>query len=130
MKNDLEEFSRVLGDVYLWMERHSVCEASQFTLSLVFEELVRNVMRHAYGESDPSREIGIELNEDGTTVVLCVEDDGPAFDPTAAPSVDTAAPVENREEGGLGIHLVRTMVNEVRYERRGGTNAVSVRVPR
>ncbi len=61
MKNDLEEFSRAIGDVYLWMERQSVSEESQFTLSLAFEELVRNVMRHAYGESDPSREIGVEL---------------------------------------------------------------------
>jgi len=130
MKNDLEEFSRVLADVYLWMERHAVSDESQFTLSLAFEELVRNVMRHAYGESDPTREIGVELREEQTSICLSVEDDGAAFDPTVAPDVDTAAPVEAREEGGLGIHLVRAMASEVRYERRGNQNVVSVRVPR
>jgi len=130
MKNDLEDFSRAMGDVYLWMERHAVSEESQFTLSLAFEELVRNVMRHAYGGSDPTREIDVELNQEERAICLCVEDDGPPFDPTAAPEADTAAPVEKREEGGLGIHLVRAMVSEMRYERRGDHNIVSVRVPR
>ena len=130
MKNDLEDFSRAMGDVYLWMERHSIAEASQFALSLAFEELVRNVMRHAYGESDSSAEIDIELREEGERVSLSIRDTGPAFDPTAAPEVDTAAPVEDREEGGLGIHLVRTMVTEIRYERLGDANLVSVFVTR
>jgi anti-sigma regulatory factor (Ser/Thr protein kinase) len=130
MKNDLEDFSRVLGDVYLWMERHSVPEASQLTVSLAFEELVRNVMRHSYGESDRSREIGVELLDDRASVLLTIQDDGPPFDPTSAPRVDTAAPIEDREEGGLGIHLVLTMASDVRYERRDDTNVVSVRVSR
>jgi serine/threonine-protein kinase RsbW len=130
MKNDLEEFSRAMGDVYLWMERHALSDESQFILSVAFEELVRNVMRHTYGESDPTREIDVELREEETSIFFSVVDNGPAFDPTAAPEVDTHAPAEDREEGGLGIHLVRGMVSEIGYERRGDRNIVTVRVHR
>lgn len=123
-------YSTGLDDVFSWMERHSIPEASRFTLRVAFEELVRNVMRHAYGEADPSREITVELREEGAVVTMAIQDDGPPFDPTAAPPPDTAAPIEDRSEGGLGIHLVRTMVSEMRYQRRGERNVVTVTVPR
>lgn len=128
MKNDMAAFSGVMKDVSAWMERHDVAEASRFTVRLAVEELVRNVMRHGYGESDPTREIDIELRERNASVVLTIEDDGPPFDPTAAPPVDASAPLEARREGGLGIHLVRTTVSDIRYERRGPTNVVTVTI--
>jgi anti-sigma regulatory factor (Ser/Thr protein kinase) len=130
MKNDMAAFSRILNDVSAWMERHAIPEVSRFTLNLAFEELVRNVMRHAYGDADPSREIRIELREAGPAVVLTVEDDGPPFDPTNLPPPDTTRPVAERREGGLGVHLVRTLVSQMSYERRGSSNVVTVTISR
>jgi serine/threonine-protein kinase RsbW len=54
--------------------------------------------------------------------VLLVSDDGPEFDPLAAEAPDTTLAVEDRPIGGLGIELVKRLMDEVRYERSGGRN--------
>ena len=55
-------------------------------------------------------------------------DDGREFDPLSAPEVDVHAPLEERTVGGLGIHLLRNMVSEIRYERSGGRNHLRLRI--
>jgi serine/threonine-protein kinase RsbW len=58
---------------------------------------------------------------------LTVLDDAPPFDPLEAPEPDTTLPVEQRPLGGLGIFLVRKLMDEVQYERRDGRNRVACR---
>lgn len=58
-------------------------------------------------------------------VTVAVTDDGAPFDPTAAAAPDTSLSVEEREIGGLGVHLVRRLMDEVRYERIDGHNRLS-----
>ena len=53
-------------------------------------------------------------------------DDGIAFNPFDAPAPDTTLALEDREIGGLGVHIVRTMMDEVFYERDGNKNVVTV----
>ncbi|MDR3095034.1 MAG: ATP-binding protein [Bacteroidales bacterium] len=56
-----------------------------------------------------------------------VEDTGIAFDPTATPPADTSLPLEQRPTGGLGIHLVRQIMDEVNYCRTGETNQLQLK---
>ena len=59
-------------------------------------------------------------------VMLTVEDDGPAFDPLSLPAPDLTASLEARRVGGLGVFLVRQVMDSVRYERRDTTNRLQM----
>ena len=59
-------------------------------------------------------------------LVLTFSDDGVPFDPIAAKTPDTSAPLEQREIGGLGIHLVRNLIDEASYERKLGRNVLTL----
>ncbi len=91
-------------------------------LALVCEELVANVLTH--GAAGPAGAsfvaLAVRRAGDGGALRVTVEDDGPAFDPLAeAPKADTGSPLAEREIGGLGLHLIRTMARAPRYERLG-----------
>lgn len=93
-------------------------------LSLVLEELVANVA--TYGGRTPCR-IEISLAADRDAVLLTVDDDGVAFDPTSAPAPDVVANIADRSVGGLGIHLMRNLMDDVRYVRVDGHNRLTLR---
>jgi anti-sigma regulatory factor (Ser/Thr protein kinase) len=66
--------------------------------------------------------VEVELDKERVTVI--VTDDGTPFDPFARDAPDTTLPVEERPIGGLGIHLVGQLMDEVSYQRRDGHNVV------
>ena len=61
----------------------------------------------------------------GRRLMVTVSDDGVAFNPLAVPPPDTTLPLEERELGGLGIHLVRNLTDEATYGRLGGRNVIT-----
>ena len=93
----------------------------EFQVDLVLEELVLNVVNHGSGGREG--EIKIKLVSDEEAVTIQIIDDGRPFDPlTDAPEPDTESSIEDRAVGGLGIHLVRTMMDEVSYRREENKN--------
>ena len=66
-----------------------------------------------------------DKSRDADRLCLSVEDDGRAFDPLARAVPDTGLAVEEREIGGLGIHFVRSLVQDIAYERRGPLNRLT-----
>jgi anti-sigma regulatory factor (Ser/Thr protein kinase) len=92
-------------------------------LLLVFDELATNVAKHAEGARELA--IGAQRTPSGG-VRLELEDDGIAFDPFARPDPDTTLPLELREPGGLGVHLVRRLAARADYRRVDGRNRVEV----
>lgn len=92
-----------------------------FQVNLVLEELWLNVVNH--GHDDGFHEVEIELTSEAEAVTIETTDDGKPFDPlNDAPEPDLKGPLNDRTVGGLGIHLVRTMMDEMRYRREGGKN--------
>ena len=91
------------------------------SLSVALDELLTNARTHGGG-----RQVTVETELGTDRVSVTVTDDGKPFDPFAVPppSPDTTLPVEERQIGGVGIHLVRRMMDEVSYERRGDRNVV------
>lgn len=91
-----------------------VGERALFTLKLAAEELFMNLLRHNTGGGD---EIAVTLDADGARLVMTLVDfdvDPVVIDPERP--VDTAASLEDRAPGGLGIHLVKSMVDSLVYE--------------
>jgi anti-anti-sigma factor len=88
---------------------------------LVIEEAVTNTIRHGYRDGNP-HEIILRAAVDGGRLTLEIEDDAAAFDPLARTLPDLTLPVEEKPIGGLGILLVRTLMDSVEYQRVGNRN--------
>jgi anti-sigma regulatory factor (Ser/Thr protein kinase) len=95
-------------------------------LLLAAEEVLTNVAAYAHDDG-AEHWVRVTLGRTGDEVTLRFEDDGRPFDPLAAPPPDLASPVEERPAGGLGIHLVRSLVDGAEYARVGGGNVLTLR---
>ncbi len=93
---------------------------------LIVEEVVANVVTHAYGE-DPRQqlELVVRVAAEGQ-VRLRFADDGPAFDPLGHPPPDLEAPLDERPVGGLGVWLVRQLAARCDYARENGQNVLTI----
>jgi anti-sigma regulatory factor (Ser/Thr protein kinase) len=100
-----------------------------FKLTLALEEAVANVIHHAFTGAPPHR-IEVALAIDDDRVIAEVIDNGHPFDPSAAPEPDRTAPLDARDPGGLGIHLIRRMMDAVDYQRVAGENRLRLQKQR
>jgi anti-sigma regulatory factor (Ser/Thr protein kinase) len=98
-------------------ERFGADASSCFAMRLAVEEVCVNLMRHAYGGREPGP---IEVSVDGGAdrMIVTITDFAAPFPPEQAPAPDLDGSWEERRIGGLGWHLVRSVVDEVRYEAR------------
>lgn len=100
-----------------------------FAVRLAVEEVFTNILDHGYGGEGP---VEIEVQADATQVRVVLHDDAPAFDPGNAPAPDLASGAMDRDPGGLGWHLVREVMDEVRHAprgTRGNTTTLVKRLP-
>lgn len=90
-------------------------------VNIALDELVANVVRHAHDDGEIHRiDIAVRIEDDHLLVEIA--DDGRPFNPLDRPPPDIEAPLEERPVGGLGIHFVRTLMDEVGYRRDAGRN--------
>lgn len=121
----LDALGRLKRFVRSACREEGVGEEDMLSIELICDELAANVCRHAYGGTgEGSYELEIRF-EEGECIIRIV-DSAPPFDPTQRKEADTSASLEEREIGGLGIHLVRRHVDRMRYRRRSGQNVVTV----
>ncbi len=95
------------------------------SLNLALEEAVVNVMEYAY-PADVQGDVTINAIADDTRLVFIIIDSGTPFDPTKKEEVDTTLSAEERPIGGLGIHLVREIMDSVDYEFRDSKNILTL----
>lgn len=101
---------------------HSISNEDRARICIVLEELLTNLIKFGYaGRAEPGlAEIALEL--DGDRLTLEFADDGAAFDPLAQPPPVLDEAGEDRPVGGLGLHILRTMADEVYYSHSAGRN--------
>ena len=116
-----DELERINAAVERMAEQDEWPPDLVFRVTLVLEEWNLNVMD--YGHDDDTHEIDIALTSDGNQVTIEIVDGGRAFDPLHdAPAPDLTSPIGERRVGGLGVHLMRTLMDEVAYQRESGKN--------
>jgi serine/threonine-protein kinase RsbW len=114
----LPALCRFLQD--FWTE-FNLPAAEALTFELALEEVFINVVMHGSDLAQlPRVEVSLSLADGGVT--LTVEDDGAPFDPLSLPAPDVTASLEGRRVGGLGVFLVRKVMDSVSYQRRGTMN--------
>jgi serine/threonine-protein kinase RsbW len=124
VRNDLSEVGRANEELReLWVQC-ALPQEMEAPVTMCLEEVLSNVIRHG---CLPGRDYDIQvryslLEEDPGGIEIEVSDDAEAFDPLTLPPPDLRVPLEQRKAGGLGVFLVRQMMDEVHYERRDGRN--------
>lgn len=125
---DLERVGALVLETAGFLEERGVGPTPLFKAQLLLEEVVSNVVRHAFHE-DHTRKVHVQVSLDKDGINLLVVDDAPPFDPLHdAPRVDTKAALRDRPVGGLGIHLVKHVADELAYVRDGDANRIRMRV--
>jgi serine/threonine-protein kinase RsbW len=111
---EIASLDEMFSLVRAFAEEHRLDERTIFSITLVVEELFTNMVRHNVGGSD---HVTLELAHDEEHVFLeLVDIDVEPFDPATVAAVPVDAGIEERKPGGLGVHLVRKLVDDVTYD--------------
>ena len=111
----LTEFLREFGSAA------ALAPAQVGTFELALEEIFLNIVMHG-SEPGITPRVEVALNRGTDAVTMTIEDDGPQFDPLSLPPPDVTADLADRKVGGLGVFLVRKIMDTVSYARVAGRN--------
>lgn len=103
-------------------EAFGLDSALLMSLNLVMEEAVSNIIFYAYKEGETGENIRISMELEDGVLTIVLTDTGLPFDPTAREDPDVSLSAEERPIGGLGIFLIKKMMDEVVYRRETDTN--------
>ena len=121
LHNEIQQIPQLASFLETIAEEKNISQALTMSLNLALEEAVTNVILYAYPEgTDGLVDIEAVLRDDSLEFIL--SDSGKPFDPTAAPEADITLGVEERQIGGLGIYLVKQIMDSVTYKRENGRN--------
>lgn len=121
----LEDLPRVVAAVDEFCASISASEQDAHSLHLAIEEAVSNVLQHGYGGMPRPVNVSLEIMLPGR-VRAVVTDRAPPYNPLSRPEVDTELPLDERPIGGLGVHLVKKLMDATSYERRDGQNVLTM----
>ena len=125
LHNDIQQLSRLQEFIEEIGEAKGLDPGTVSQINLALEEAVTNVILYAYPEGTDGL-VEIEARAGEKALEFVITDEGAPFDPTTRKDADIHASLENRPIGGLGIHLIRHIMDSVRYERANGKNILTI----
>lgn len=126
LNNDIRQIHHLAGFIETIADDVELDRTTALQLNLALEEAVTNVIMYAY-PSGTNGIVDIEAVIGPDALLFTVSDIGKPFDPTAVEEVDTSLSAEERSIGGLGIHLVRKIMDAVSYARIDGRNVLTLK---
>lgn len=121
LANDLTEIPRLATLVESFFRDHGIDSGFSVNVNLALDEVLTNIISHGYNDAS-AHTIHVTLVLEKEVVKTTIEDDACAFDPRTAPPPDIESPLEARPIGGLGVHLVRQLMDRIEYVRSNGRN--------
>ena len=125
LANDLREMSVVAAEIDEFCTAQHLATEIAYAANLAIEELLTNSISHGYDDDEPHR-IEIILRREPDDLVIVIVDDSAPFDPSRKPDPDVAAPLADRDPGGLGLLLVHQVMDGIEYRRLQGCNIVTL----
>lgn len=116
LRNDVKELFRISDFLELLWEEWDLPIKLMYSINLVLEEAISNIIFYAF-EDDQVHLIGLEFRRKGDELSMILIDGGKPFDPTVKDDPDTSLSVEDRPIGGLGIYMIKQLMDKVSYER-------------
>ena len=126
LPNDIDTVPQLPAFIDAVAEDAALDASQTMSLNLAIEEAVVNVMEYAYPEGTKGT-VNIVATIADDVLSFVISDSGKPFDPTAKADVDTTLSAEERPIGGLGIHLVRQIMDDIAYERKDNKNILTLK---
>ena len=126
LESDLTSLDRLHSMVESFGHAHELQKRTIFETNLVLEEIFTNIVTYGHGDNNP-HPVHFSLQCNKGSINIRIEDDGVPFNLLEAKAVDLDTDLEHRSVGGLGIHLIRKLMDEVTYQRVGSKNVVTLR---
>lgn len=121
LANDIQEIPRLVTLVESFFKGHGVNSKLVLNVSLALDEVLTNIILHGYSDNS-MHDINISLEFEQDMIKVIIDDDARKFDPRITPPPDIESPLETRPVGGLGVYLVKQLMDSVEYERSNGRN--------
>lgn len=125
ISNDISELAQLSLFLDSFADDNDIDTQTKDSLNLALEEAIVNVINYAYPKGEKGK-ISLTAQRTGSILTFTITDSGKPFDPTKVPDADINAPIEAREEGGLGILLTRHLMNDIAYERKDDKNILTM----
>jgi serine/threonine-protein kinase RsbW len=122
---DLASLSRLMEEARVFLEANGAPTETVFAANLALEEMITNTIKYGFGSATP-RPIDVRIDLHDKACEITLSHDGNPFDPFAVPPPDLSLPADKRPIGGLGIHLVRSMMTTCSHRLEAGRNVVTL----
>lgn len=126
IKNEISEISRLAEFIEQIGEQLELNPSLVMNLNIVLEEAVSNIILYAYPQKMDEL-ITIMVEKTDNMLIFTITDKGVEFDPTVVPEADITLSAQERPIGGLGIYLIKKIMNEVEYQRIDGKNVFTLK---
>lgn len=126
IQNEIGELSKIVLFLEELGEELQLPQDMVFNLNLVLEEAISNIILYAYPK-EIGKDITVLAEYNGKSLLFTITDTGKPFDPTQAEEADITLSAEERPIGGLGIYLIKQIMNEVEYHRIEGKNIFTLK---
>ena len=126
LKNCLSELKALNQHLNNWGADIGLKDLSIARINICLDELLTNIVSYGF-DDDFDHNIKFTLNGDSNCVIINMEDDGRPFNPLEKIDPDFPDNVESAKIGGLGIHIIRKLMDSVSYERKQGINKLTMR---
>lgn len=123
IRNRSRDVPGVLNGVEAFCRARGLATETALDVRLVAEEVLTNIVKYAHVGSEEGV-VELRLSASLESLRMEIRDEGAAFNPLDAPLPDLKSPLEEREIGGLGVHLVKSLVDDASYAREGGVNVL------
>ena len=125
IKNRMSEIAPVIETFEAFAEEFGIPRPIAMKFNLMFDDILNNVISYAYHD-DVEHDIEVRMELAGDRLIVTISDDGAPFNPLSVATPRTDLALEDREAGGMGIHLVRNLADNVSYQRRIDRNVLTL----
>ena len=126
LKSSLSELDRLCQNLETFGKKFGFSKKLIFEINLALDELFTNIISYGF-KDDEEHVIKVTLTPQNNELRLCIEDDGTPFNPIDFETPDVSSSVENCKIGGLGIHIMKKLMDEVCYQRCGDKNVLNLK---
>ncbi|MEI8183054.1 MAG: ATP-binding protein [Desulfomonile sp.] len=127
IRNNVSELIKSVKAVNTFLEAHGLSSRIVYNVNLVFEEILTNIMKYAF-QDDWDHEIQVLFVLQDVDIVLEFVDDGQEFNPLSVPPPEMRESILDSAAGGLGIHLVKQVVERIEYRRERDRNILRMNI--
>lgn len=118
----LELIDQMINPIISSLEEINVDNKKIYQVNLALEEILVNISKYAYSGNEGIVDISFEITSDPKQLKVVIKDKGKDFNPLAKEDPDLDASAEERKIGGLGIYIVKNMVDDIKYQRLNNEN--------